>query len=743
MKKCGSFSISNITNARNLIMSETQLDVNTKKKSKQWSTVLPNTARPGIHGDIRRYIDPMMHPELGVRGCRTLYEGFRRGYAVNPLGPCMGFRAMSANGFLTPFVYSSYTECLDRVNAFAAGLHSLKLVQRNDDGLLLLAIYMKNCMEWVLAEQGIFCLGGATVPLYDTLGPDTTKFILAETGCNAVVTSRSQLSNLCHAKMSSECSRLRYVIVIDGVTPEAAKLGKDSNLEVMPFAKVEAIGAQLIATSSYRTTQQSHHNPDYNNRRASTSDAATAFHNPPAGNDLATFCYTSGTTGNPKGAMLTHQNLISAMGGVPEELKPQPTDRHLSYLPLAHIMERIVMSHMFFYGASVAFYRGDPKYLQEDLVACKPSGLIAAPRVLNKIYDTILSKVEVAGGAKKRIFDTAVAVKTSNLVNHNKLKHPLYDLLLFNRIKKALGMDHVRGLISGSAPLNENVMKFFRIMLGVPVLEGYGQTEGSGVASVALFEDTDSFGHVGGPAPCAEIMLADVPEMGYYSTDTKHGDGDNVMQCQGRGEICIRGPNVFIGYYKNPQKTAEIMDSEGWLHSGDIGLWTVNGTLKIIDRKKNIFKLSQGEYIAPEKIENILINSLYISQCFVYGDSLQSSLVAICVLDEDAISNWYNTTILGKKLIQNNMKPSLKELCNHPELIQTIEVDIQRISKQNGLHGFEIPKAILLESEQFTPENGLTTPTFKVKRQQARDYYQRQIDEMYAKINAVGPRSKL
>jgi len=210
------------------------------------------------------------------------------------------------------------------------------------------------------------------------------------------------------------------------------------------------------------------------------------------------------------------------------------------------------------------------------------------------------------------------------------VKHATYDRLIFERIKEQLGMDHLRLVISGSAPLSDTVMTFWRCVLGGCVVEGYGQTENSAVATLGDVEDITSIGHVGGPQPTAEICLEDVPEMGYLHTDSVH----EGAKCCGRGEILVRGPCVFKGYYKDEKKTRETIDEEGWLHSGDIGLWTVNGQLKIIDRKKNLFKLAQGEYIAAEKIENIISQSRFIAQAFVYGDSYKSYLVAIIVPDE-------------------------------------------------------------------------------------------------------------
>ena len=527
-----------------------------------WSVIVKGTERAD-RGAIRRCYDPLKHPSLGQDGVRTLYEALRRGAAINPLGPCLGFRAISTNGFPTPYIYSSYTEVLSRVNAFAAGLEELDLLTENEDGMRVISLYMKNCMEWTIAEHGTFSVGGITAPLYDTLGPDTVRFILNQTSSKTVVCTRAELEAVCKAKQE-DCPHLTHVILVNGVVPEAETMAKEAGLQVLSFARVEAAGAQRIATRGHK-------------------------HTPPSSKDIATFCYTSGTTGNPKGALLSHENFLSQMDGFTPFFKPQAYDRHLSYLPLAHIFERAVFSQILSVGASVAFFRGNPLWLIEDMVACRPTILPVAPRVLNKIYDKIMGGMVAAGGIKNNIFQAGLVAKAQGLTNGH-LTHALYDRLIFNKIKTALGMDQIRLMISGSAPLSQPVMTFFRCLLGVPVVEGYGQTEGTAGATISHPDDISTVGHVGGPTGTSEICLMDVPEMGYLHTDANH----RGQPCRGRGEICIRGPNVFVGYYQEPEKTAEAIDAEGWLHSGDVGLWTLQGQLQIIDRKKNIFKLNIG-----------------------------------------------------------------------------------------------------------------------------------------------------
>eukprot|EP00934_Nitzschia_sp_Nitz4_P001950 Nitzschia sp. Nitz4//scaffold76_size158648//60033//68082//NITZ4_002544-RA/size158648-processed-gene-0.238-mRNA-1//1//CDS//3329557839//1950//frame0 len=667
-----------------------------------YSLILPQTDTES-RGEIRRHFDPTRGPELNFRGCKTLYEAFRRGKELNPLGPCLGYRAVSTNGMATPYIYCSYTEAVARVDAFCAGLDTLNLVAPTEDNMVLLGLYLRNCPEWVIAEQAIFAISGATVPLYDTLGPESAEYILNQTGLRTIVCTRGELDNLCRVKKSGNCPNLTTAIVVDGIVAEAAAQAEEAGLQLLSFAKVEAVGSHRISTKG-------HH------------------HRPPSGDDIFTFCYTSGTTGNPKGALLTHTNLISASAGCRDTLTITINDRHISYLPLAHIFERLVMCSVYTDGASIAFFRGDPLLLIEDFQACRPTILPAPPRLLNRIHDKIHAGISAAGGFKKKLFDAAVATKTKNLLAHGQLKHVLYDRLLFNKLKTALGMDQLRVIVSGSAPLSVNVMTFFRIMLGVPVIEGYGQTEGAGATSNAFSDDMKTAGHVGAPSAAMEIVLVDVPEMGYLHTDTDH----KGVPCKGRGEIWVRGPNVFVGYYKQPEKTAETFAEGGWMKTGDIGLWTPLGQLQIIDRKKNIFKLAQGEYVAPEKIENVMVQSTLIAQAFVHGDSLQSSLVAIFIPDEEPVRD-----MLRRSGNESLASAPLSEICQNATFRKLVEADMKKVGEANGLHGFEIPRAFYLDSELMSVDNNLLTPTFKLKRQQAKEKYISKIESMYAKLTGT------
>lgn len=249
-------------------------------------------------------------------------------------------------------------------------------------------------------------------------------------------------------------------------------------------------------------------------------------------------------------------------------------------------------------------------------------------------------------------------------------------------------------------------------------------TETSCVISIVNVGDHTT-GHVGSPSPACEVKLVDVPEMNYTSED---------QPCP-RGEICVRGPIVFQGYYKDDVQTREVFDDDGWLHTGDIGLWLPGGRLKIIDRKKNIFKLAQGEYIAPEKIENVYAKCKFVAQCFIYGDSLNSCLVAVVSVDPDVLKEWAASEGIKYE--------DLKQLCNDRRTKAAVLADMDAVGREANLRGFEFAKNVTLVLEPFTMENDLLTPTFKIKRPQAKSYFAKEITKMYLELSTSDPTPKM
>uniref|UniRef100_A0A8C7MC96 Arachidonate--CoA ligase n=1 Tax=Oncorhynchus kisutch TaxID=8019 RepID=A0A8C7MC96_ONCKI len=415
---------------------------------------------------------------------------------------------------------------------------------------------------------------------------------------------------------------------------------------------------------------------------------------PPKPQDLAVVCFTSGTTGTIFFIDLCGSFFI------------RQEDVSISYLPLAHMFERMIqVVSMFCHGARVGFYQGDISLLMDDIKTLKPTFFPVVPRLLNRIYDKILGSV--TSPLRRAVLHYAVRRKQAELSSGVVRNNSLWDRLVFNRIQANLG-GNLRFILTASAPISPTVLSFLRATLGCLIFEGYGQTECTAGCTFSMPGDW-SAGHVGAPLPCAMVKLVDIPDMNYYAKN-------------GEGEICIRGHSVFRGYLKDEEKTAEALDSDGWLHSGDVGQWLLNGTLRIIDRKKHIFKLSQGEYIAPERIENVYMRCVPVLQVFVHGDSLKSHLIGIVVPDPEVFIDWVKERgIIG----------SYKELCQHPDVKKAVLEDMTAVGKEAGLKSFEQLKDLHLHPEMFTVSNGLLTPTLKSRRVDIRRVFQEQITNMY------------
>jgi len=414
--------------------------------------------------------------------------------------------------------------------------------------------------------------------------------------------------------------------------------------------------------------------------------------------------------------ILTNSNIVAAIthvyfGGT----DVSSTDVHMSYLPLAHIYEILILTASLYFGAAIGFYRGDVLGLVEDIQALRPTILVGVPRVFTRIYDKITSTLN-ASLIQRNLFSMAYNSKLSQLQSTGDDSAPVWNKLLFAKLAALLG-GRVRVIVTGSAPLSPAVQDFLRICFCCKVIQGYGLTETTAVATATHVDDYTS-GHVGAPSVCAEVKLVDVPEMGYTSA--------SIPQ---RGEICVRGPVVFKGYYKMPEKTAEDLERNGWFHTGDIGEWQANGTLKIIDRKKNIFKLAQGEYVAAEYLETVYIHSKIVAQIFVYGNSLQNFLVAIVVPDPEQVISWAQS---------QGIKGDFVALCKDERVKRYVYQSICRVAEKAHLKGFEYIKNIHLEPEPWTVENNMLTPTMKIKRFDLPKFYKTILDDLYTQPRLDG-----
>jgi len=646
---------------------------------------------------------------LAFDECATLWEIFQRGRRVSNNGRCLGWRP--ANG--EPYSWLSYSEVEEMAWNLGAGLDQMGVASDpasvENGKQTFIGIYSQNNPKWLIAAEAAWMYRVGIVPLYDTLGPAASSFIInqAKTALVIVDTAKKALSLLEQAK---ETPVLRHIVMIHPPTAEVLEASKATEVQVHSFDDIVKVGADMAEKPPIT---------------------------PPTPEDLAVVCYTSGTTGDPKGAMLTHGNCVATVSGVCTHMNQEPwksryrfgpEDVSISYLPLAHTFEQAVVNTLFAFGGCVGFYQGDIKLLMDDMKTLRPTVFPVVPRLLNRIYDGVLSKVSTSR-IKEALFNLAMSRKSAELERGIYRNDSIWDKLVFSKVHGNLG-GRVKAVFSGSAPLDPKVMTFARNAFGGAfVMEGYGQTECAAVACLQMPMDT-ALGAVGGPLVCTKVKLVDVPDMNYFAS-------------QGKGEIVLKGHNVGKGYLNDPEKTKETWDEDGWLHTGDIGTFDSTGALKVVDRKKNIFKMSQGEYIAPEKIENVYSQSSYVAQIFVHGESLKSCLVAVIVPEKSVVENWWKK-YCGSGASEDQQHPEGRVVdsskSTYESIMETIELksmileDLVQLGKKNGLAAFEQVKDIILSSEMWTIENNFLTPTYKAKRNLLMNHFYPQIQQLYEKL---------
>ncbi|NXX92670.1 ACSL5 ligase, partial [Centropus bengalensis] len=607
---------------------------------------------------------------------KTLYEVFQRGLHASGNGNCLGYRKPKQ-----PYQWLTYKQVLDRAQYLGSGLLQ-KGCQPSSDQFI--GIFAQNRPEWIISEYACYTYSMVAVPLYDTLGPEAIVYIVNKADISIVICDKpDKAETLLENCEQDQTPCLKTIILMDLFDKELKDRGAKVGVEILALQEVEELGRNNIRDPV-----------------------------PPEPEDLCIVCFTSGTTGNPKGAMLTHQNVVANaaafLRSTENTVECTSSDITMSYLPLAHMFERVVQTVVYSCGAKVGFFQGDIKLLTDDMKALKPTLFPVVPRLLNRIYDKIQSGAK--SPVKRCLLNFAVTMKMAEIKQGIIRNDSIWDQLIFKKVQETMG-GRVRIMVTGAAPISPSVLTFLRAALGCHIFEAYGQTECSAGCTFSMPGDWTT-GHVGAPLACNIIKLDDVEEMNYFSSNNE-------------GEVCIKGPNVFKGYLKDPEKTAEAIDKDGWLHTGDIGKWMPNGTLKIIDRKKNIFKLAQGEYIAPEKIENVYIRSAPVAQVFVHGESLRSFLIGIVVPDPETLPEF--ATKLG-------VKGSYEELCKNPAVKKAILEDMIRLGKEAGLKSFEQVKDLYIHTEMFSVENGLLTPTLKAKRAELVKVFQQQIEALYSSM---------
>ncbi|KAK3228041.1 hypothetical protein Dsin_007903 [Dipteronia sinensis] len=635
--------------------------------------------RPSI-GPVYRSLfakDGFPAPIPGMDSC---WDIFRMSVEKYPNNPMLGRREI-VDGKAGKYVWQTYKEVYDLVIKVGNAIRRCGVEEGGKCG-----IYGANSPEWIVSMEACNAHGLYCVPLYDTLGAGAIEFIICHSEVSIAFVEEKKISEL-FKTFPNSTKYLKTIVSFGKIAPEQKEEAEKYGLATYSWDEFLQLGE--------------------NNQFELPVKKKT---------DICTIMYTSGTTGDPKGVMISNDSIVSVVAGIKflldsvnEELTPK--DVYLSYLPLAHIFDRVIEEYFINSGGSIGFWRGDVKLLLEDIAELKPTIFCAVPRVLDRIYSGLNQKISNGGLLKKTLFSVAYSYKLHHL--KKGAKHvdasPISDKVVFDKVKQAFG-GRVRLILSGAAPLSTHVEAFLRVVACSHVLQGYGLTESCAGTFVSLPNEMTMLGTVGPPVPNVDICLESVPEMGY-----------DALSNTPRGEVCIKGKPLFSGYYKREDLTKEVL-VDGWFHTGDVGEWQPDGSLKIIDRKKNIFKLSQGEYVAVENLENIFGLVSDIESIWVYGNSFESFLVAVINPKKEALEHWAS---------DNGVSGDFKSLCENPKAKEYILGELTRVGKEKKLKGFELIKAVHLDPEPFDMERDLITPTYKKKRPQLLKYYQNVIDNMY------------
>jgi long-chain acyl-CoA synthetase len=569
-----------------------------------------------------------------------------------------------ADGAFQPI---SHAEILQRVRRIALGLGALGVARG-----ARVAILSENRPEWALVDYACLAAGLPDVPLYPSLPAEQLPSILADAGAEVLVVSTAAQAAKA-AAIRAQVSSLRWVIGF-GTTREP---GVDLTL-----AELEARGAALDGPEA-----------------AARFRAEALAVAPDA---LATIIYTSGTTGEPKGVMLTHDNIASNVAAITTILPLHADDTCLSFLPLSHIFERMAGHYLMFALGATICYAESLESLLDNFAEVRPTIVFSVPRIYEKVLSGATDTARAAGGLRFALFRWAQAVGARWTTARERGRapgwwlagqHALASRLVFSRIRARMG-GRIRYFVSGGAPLSPDVARFF-LAAGLPILEGYGLTETSPVITVNTPAKC-RIGTVGTPIDGVEVGIAD------------------------DGEILARGPGIMLGYYNRPQATREAIDADGWFHTGDIGELR-DGYLAITDRKKDLIVTAGGKKIAPQPIENRVRENRYVAQAVMIGDRRRFPVILV-VPNFAALEAWATF-----KQIAWTDRASLIAVA---AVVEKMEREV--LGGLTGLANFEMPKRVVLLERDFSVETGELTPTLKVKRRAVDARHKALIDDVYA-----------
>ncbi len=542
------------------------------------------------------------------------------------------------------------------------------------------AIISNNSPRWAMADYGILSTGGATVSIYPTLTASQAAYILKHSESRVVFAEDEEQAGKI-LKVWDDCPDLKALVVMND-TQVTGKTTEGKDRIIISFIDLLELGH------------------DYGKEKGLDFEAMCRACKP---EDVFTLIYTSGTTGEPKGVMLTHHNMVSNIEGALEHIQIDETDSLLSCLPLSHSFERMAGHFLAFSRGTAVYYAESMEKVGENMLEVKPTVLLHVPRFYEKVHSRVLESISQSPGIRQKIFWWALAQGKAVLQLTmagkkpgwwlNK-KHGLAGNLVFSKLKERVG-GRIRFFVSGAAPLSAEIAEFFA-SLGMIVLEAYGLTETSPALTTNKLEKF-KFGNVGPAIPNVQLKIAD------------------------DGEILAKGPNIMKGYYKDPEGTAEAIDSDGWFHTGDVGELDEDGYLKITDRMKNILVTSGGKNVAPAALENALVLSPYIEQVMIIGDR-RNFISALLVPNFEKIE-----AFAGEKSMPSRDREALVK---DRQVLDLFEQEVE--TAMEPFAQYERVRKFVLLPREFTIEDEELTPTLKIKRKAVFDHFGEEIESIYA-----------
>jgi long-chain acyl-CoA synthetase len=592
----------------------------------------------------------------------TLTDMFRESVRKFPEVPALMGKAKGS------YMPITYRQMALKVRSFGRGLIALG-VQRKDH----IALLSENRPEWAIADMSFAHIGAVNVATFPNSPTNQVECIISDSGSKVIV-----VSGLTQLKKAVEIRNRNKHLKIIAMEPPP-----DGTVDVVTFDEVIELGDASPGTNTEFEKRVQNIQPD----------------------DWASIIYTSGTIGDPKGVILSHYNFVSNVEAAREVLHFKPGDILLSFVPLNHVMGRLADHYLPLSTGSTIVYVESLLRLRQNIQEIKPHYMLLVPRVLEMFQEGLLANIAKEPVKNQKMFNWALSVGKECCSQIEKkqgvslLKSVLWfaaDKLVYQKIRSRLGLERLKFFFSGGASLPRSTAEFF-CALKIRIMEGYGLSETSPLVSVNP-SNLLKYGTVGLPIKGVEVKIDD------------------------EGEILVRGPNVMQGYYNKPADTAEAIDKDGWLHSGDIGQFDEDGYIKITDRKKNLIVLSNGKKVAPQPMENQLSESPFISHAIILGDK-HNTVTAILAPNFKNVMDWAVQNKLDIDLHNNTT------LTTHPEILRLIKSEIGRLLPD--LADYEKIRKFSIIGEELTVENGTLTPTLKVKKRVLMERYKDMIEAMY------------